>query len=88
MCLPIIILASCFRLHFAVWFEMHQRMTSVQPTSNGGAATAANAIINEGNNACKRTGAAGVKKWGVDEFGQRSAQNYQNMKKGTSLTLV
>ena len=27
MCLRVIILASCFRLHFAVWFEMHQRMT-------------------------------------------------------------
>ena len=27
MCLPVIILASCFRLHFAVWFEMHPRMT-------------------------------------------------------------
>ena len=58
----------------------------VQPTSNGGAASAANAIINEGNNACKRNGTAGVKKWRVDEFGHCSAQNYQNMKKGTSLT--
>ena len=27
MCLPVIILASCFRLHFAVWFEVHRRMT-------------------------------------------------------------
>ena len=27
MCLPVIILAACFRLHFAVWFAMHQRMT-------------------------------------------------------------
>ena len=27
MCLHVVIPASCFRLHFAVWFEMHQRMT-------------------------------------------------------------
>ena len=57
----------------------------VVPRSNGGAATAANAIINEGNDACKRNGAAEVKKGRVDEFGHCSAQNYQNMKKGTSL---
>ena len=58
----------------------------VAPTNNGGAASAANAIINDGNNACKRNGAARVKKWRVAEFGHYSAQNYQNMKKGTSLT--
>ena len=58
----------------------------VQPTSNGGAAGAANAIINEGNNACKRNGARGVEKRRVDEFGHCSAQNYENMKKGTNLT--
>ena len=60
----------------------------VVPTNNRGAASAANAIINDGNNACKRNGAAGVKKWQVAEFGHCSAQNYQNMKKGTSLTLA
>ena len=43
---------------------------------------------NEGNNACKRNGARGVKKWRVDEFGHCGAQNYQNMKKGTSVTPV
>ena len=58
----------------------------VVPTNNGGAATAANAIINDGNNARKRNGAAGVEKWRVAEFGHCSAQNYQDMKKGTSLT--
>ena len=26
MCLPVILLASFVRLHFAVWFEMQQRM--------------------------------------------------------------
>ena len=26
MCLPVVLLASFFRLHFTVWFEMHQRM--------------------------------------------------------------
>ena len=26
MCLPVVLLASFFRLHFTVWFEMRQRM--------------------------------------------------------------
>ena len=26
MCLPVVLLASFFRLHFMVWFEMQQRM--------------------------------------------------------------
>ena len=26
MCLPVVLLASFFRLHFTVWFEMQQRM--------------------------------------------------------------
>jgi hypothetical protein len=58
----------------------------VVPTNNGGAASAGNPIINDNNNACKRNGPAGVKKGRVAEFGHCSAQNYQNMKKGTSLT--
>ena len=65
---------------------MRNNAPRVVPTSNGGSASAANAIINEGNIACKRNGAAKVKKWRVDEFGHCSAENYQNMKKGTSLT--
>ena len=28
MCLPVVLLASFFRLHFTVWFEMQQRMIS------------------------------------------------------------
>ena len=26
MCLPVVLLASFFRLHFTVWFEMQQRI--------------------------------------------------------------
>ena len=58
----------------------------VVPTNNGGAASAGNPIINDNNNAYKRNGLAGVKKGRVTEFGHYGARNYQNMKKGTSLT--
>ena len=58
----------------------------VVPTNNGGAASAGNPIINDNNNDCKRNGPARVKKGRVAEFGHGSAQNYQNMKKGTSHT--